>query len=129
MVRGRSTRRYPPTGPRDRPVGTGTAGTSGCPNRPPERAPDDVHDLLHVFVGLAPLGGGADAALDVVLEDEDRERVDGGPEGGRLLEDVDAVLLPLDHPGDPADLAFHPRQAAGELSPVLRIRMAEVGRR
>jgi len=35
------------------------------------------------------------------------QRVHGGPQGGRLLEDVHAVLLPLDHPGDPADLALH----------------------
>ena len=79
-------------------------------------------------VGLAVLGGGPDAALDVVLEDEDREGVDGGPQGGRLLEDVDAVLLALDHPGDAPDLALHPRQAADQAGLVLRIAVAEVGR-
>ena len=79
-------------------------------------------------VGLAALGGRPDAALDVVLEDQDRERVDRGAQGGRLLEDVDAVLLALDHPGDPADLALHPRQAADEAGLVLGVAVPEVGR-
>src|SRR4029453_10845850 len=62
-----------------------------------------------------------------VLEDQDRERVDGGPERGSLLEDVDAVLLALDHPGDATDLALHPRQATDEAGLVLRVAVAEVG--
>ena len=95
-------------------------------HRPAERPPDDVDHLVDVLVGLAALGGRPDAALDVVLEDEDRERVDGGPQRGGLLEDVDAVLLALDHPGDPADLALHPRQPADEAGLVLRVAMAEV---
>jgi hypothetical protein len=37
----------------------------------------------------------------VVFEDQDRQRIDGGPQCGGLLEDVDAILLALDHPGDP----------------------------
>ena len=59
---------------------------------------------------------------------EDRQRVDGRPQRGGLLEDVDAVLLALDHPRDAADLALHPRQAAHELGLVLRVAVAEVAR-
>ena len=101
-------------------------------DRPAERPPDDVDDLVDVLVGLTALGGGPDATLDVVLEDEDRERIDGGAQGGGLLEDVDAVLLALDHPGDAPDLALHARQAAHELGGVLGVavpEMAGVGRR
>ena len=98
----------------------------GAPDGPSERAPDDVDDLVHIGVGLAVLGGGPHAARDVVLEDDDRQGIDRGAQGGRLLEDVDAVLLALDHPGDAADLALHPRQAADELGLVLRIAVSEV---
>jgi hypothetical protein len=41
-------------------------------DRSAERAAHDVDDLVDVLVGLAALGGGAHAALDVVLEDDDR---------------------------------------------------------
>ena len=104
------------------------ADRAAAADRPAERPPDDVDDLVDVLVGLAPLGGGPDAAADVVLEDQDRQRVDGRPERGGLLEDVDAVLLALDHPGDAADLALHPRQAADELGLVLRVAVAEMAR-
>ena len=84
-------------------------------DRAAQRAPDDVDDLVDVLVRLAPLRGRPDATLDVVLEDEDRHGVDGGAQRRGLLEDVDAVLLALDHPGDPTDLALHPRQPADQL--------------
>src|SRR4029079_15104245 len=106
---------------------------SGCAaaaaDRAAERPADDVDHLVDILVGLAPFRGGPDAALDVVLEDHDRQGVDGGPERRRLLEDVDAVLLALDHPGDAADLALHPREPADESRLVLRIGVAEVVRR
>ena len=72
-------------------------------------------------------GGGPDAALDVVLEDEDREGVDGGSEGRGLLEDVHAVFLALDHPGDAPDLTLHPRKTADQAGLVLRVAVTEVG--
>ena len=49
---------------------------------------------------LAALGRRANTPLDMILEDHDRDRVDGGPQRRRLLQDVDAVLLALDHPRD-----------------------------
>src|SRR4051812_2484858 len=42
---------------------------------PAERAAHDIDDLVDVLVGLAVLRRRAYAALDVVLEDEDREGV------------------------------------------------------
>src|SRR3954451_7589724 len=104
------------------------SGRPRAPDGPAEGAPDDVDHLVHVRVGLAVLGGGPDAALDVVLEDEDRQGIDGRPQRRGLLEDVDAVLLALDHPGDAADLALHPRQTADELRLVLRIAVTEMAR-
>ena len=98
----------------------------GSADRAAQRAAHDVDDLIHVPVGLAVLGRRADTALDVVLEHQDRQRIDRGPQGGGLLQDVDAVLLALDHPGDAADLTLHPRQAAHELGLVLRVAVAEV---
>ena len=80
---------------------------------------------MHVFVGLAALGGRPDTALNVVLEDEDGQRVDGRSQRRRLLEDVDAVLLALDHPGDAANLSLDAAESPDELRLVLAVRMAE----
>src|SRR5204862_548019 len=81
-------------------------------DRSAEGSSDDVHDLVHVGIGLAALGGGPDTSLDVILQDEDRQRVDGRAQGRRLLEDVDAVLVALDHPRDAPDLALHSGEPA-----------------
>jgi hypothetical protein len=62
----------------------------------------------------------------VVLEQQDRQRVHGRAQGGRLLEDVDAVLLALDHPGDPAHLPLHPGQAPDQLRAVLGVAVAKL---
>src|SRR6185369_5157342 len=105
-----------------------STGPGGPAHRSPERAADDIDDLVDVLVGLALLGGGPDATTDVVLEDHDRQRIDGGPQRSGLLQDVDAVFLALDHPGDPTDLALHPRQAPDQLGFVLGIAVPEVGR-
>src|SRR5439155_9241246 len=106
----------------------GSARAAAAADRPTEGPTDDVDHLVDIRIGFAMLGGRPHAALDVVLEDEDGEGVDGGPEGGGLLEDVDAVLLALDHPGDPADLAFHPGEAPDQPGLVLRIAVANVRR-
>src|SRR6478672_7051463 len=103
-------------------------GPSRGADGPPERSPDDVDDLVDVLVGISAFGGRPDAAADVVLEDEDRQRVDGRAQGGGLPEDVHAVLLTLDHPGDAPDLALHPRQSPDEESLVLGVAMPEVAR-
>ena len=79
----------PGTAPNGRPPGDpepmpGRVAPGSGPRRGPDGSPDgpphDVEQLVDVGVGLAPLGGRSDAALDVVLEDEQRDRVHGGPE-------------------------------------------------
>ena len=104
----------------------GTLRPRGTPDGPAEGPADDVDDLVDVLIGLASRGRRAHATLNVVLEDEDRQRVDGGPQGARLLEDVDAVLLALDHPADAADLALDPGEPAHQLRLVTRVAVAEM---
>src|SRR6185437_14362006 len=65
------------------------SGSSGClragtADRAPERASNDVDDLLHVAIGLAALCGGADTALHMVLQNEHRQRIDRRPERAGL---------------------------------------------
>jgi hypothetical protein len=103
-----------------------STGSAAPADRAAQRPPYDVDHLVDVLVGLAPFSGRPDATLDVILENEDRDGVDRRPQGGRLLEDVYAVLLALDHPGNAPDLALHSRQAPDESSTVLRIGVAEV---
>src|SRR5712691_5762214 len=52
-----------------------------------------------------------DAAVDVVTEDLQAERVERGRHRAELGEDVDAVALLFDHPFDPAHLPLDPVQA------------------
>lgn len=101
------------------------SASRGAPDWPAEGSPDHVDDLVDVALRVALLGRGANAAGDVVLEDEDRERVDRRSEGRRLLQDVHAVFLPLDHAGDPPDLAFDARQATDQLGLVAAVRVPE----
>ena len=83
-------------------------------DRLPESAANDVEHFFDVAIGVALLGRGADAALDVVFEDEQGHGVDGGSKRRGLLQDVDAVLASLDHPLDAANLAFDAAQAADQ---------------
>ena len=58
---------------------------------------------------------------DVVLHQQQGHGVDRCPQRGGLLEDVDAVLLALDHAGDAPDLPLDPGKPAQELSAILLI--------
>ena len=49
-----------------------------------------------------------DAVADVLLHQPEADGVQGLGDGGDLGEDVDAVLVLIDHPGDAADLALDP---------------------
>src|SRR5687767_1906503 len=61
---------------------------------------------------LATLAGGVDEAVGhVVVEQAERERLERLRRRGHLGEDVDAVLLLLDHPLDAADLPLDPAEA------------------
>ena len=99
---------------------------AAAPDRPAERATDDVDHLVDVPVGIPLCRSGPDAALDMVLEDEDRERIDRRSQCARLLEDVHAVFLALDHPGDASDLALDSRKPPNELGLVARVAVAEM---
>jgi hypothetical protein len=85
----------------------------------------DIEDLFHVAIGIAPLGGMADATLDVVLEDQQRDRVDRRPQGCRLLKDVDAIFPALDHALDTADLAGNSAQPPDQDRLVSRVGVPE----
>src|SRR5215211_3651386 len=66
--------------------------------------------------GLAVfLRGVEDAAADVVFEDEETGGTGGSDDGGELGQNVEAVLVLLDHPLDAPHLALHPAQARQDL--------------
>jgi len=103
------------------------SGRAACSaNRTTEGSADDIDHLIDVGIGFATLGGGSDAAANVILEDQDADRVEGRSQGSGLLEDVHAVLFALDHPSDAADLALDPAQAADEGGLVLGVAVPEV---
>ena len=66
------------------------------------------------------------AAVDVVLEQEQRDAVGGRGHRLDLLEDVEAVGLLLDEPGDPAHLSLDPAQPVQQLAAILGVGVAEV---
>jgi len=67
------------------------------------------------------------AAVDMVLEHEQRNLVRGRGQRLHLLEDVEAIGLVLDQTLDPAGLALDPPQAGDEVALVLRVAVAEMG--
>src|ERR1035437_11155353 len=77
-----------------------------------EGAADDIEHFLDVALWIALLRSRPNAALDVVFENQQGHRVDGGPKRGGLLKDVDAVLAALDHPLDAAHLALDTPESA-----------------
>ena len=66
------------------------------------------------------------AAVDVVLEHEQRHLVGGRGHRLDLLKDVEAVGLVLDQSLDPARLSLDPPQAGDEVALVLGVAVAEV---
>ncbi len=65
-------------------------------DRPPHGAPHDRHHLVHVGLPLPGLDGVRQAAVDVVLQQQERDLVGGGGHRLDLLQDVQAVGLVLD---------------------------------
>src|SRR5690349_1512941 len=76
-------------------------------------AGDGLGGLLELLLLLGPaLPGGVDEAVrHVVVEQVEREGLERLRRRGDLGQDVDAVLLLLDHPLDAADLPLDPPQA------------------
>ena len=62
-----------------------------------------------------------DAVLDVVLEHLQRNRLERCVDRGELREDVDAVAVVLDHPGDAPHLALDAGEALEQLVLVRRV--------
>src|SRR5215218_6726372 len=87
------------------PLGSGGSGA--------DEAGDGLGGLADLLVGLAAAGLGRldDAVAQVFLEQAQRDRLQGLRHGRDLGEDVDAVLLVLDHPLQAAGLALDPAQA------------------
>src|SRR3954447_25039506 len=73
---------------------------------------DRADGLGHLLAGLVVTGaGGVDhAVVHVLLEQADRDRLEGLRHRGDLGQDVDAVLLVLDHPLQPAGLPLDAAQ-------------------
>src|SRR6476620_6405538 len=76
-------------------------------------ARDGLGGLLELLLLLgAALAGRVDEAVrHVVVEQAEREGLERLGRRGHLGEDVDAVLLLLDHPLDSADLPLDPTEA------------------
>src|SRR5690606_9177482 len=75
-----------------------------------DEAGDGRGGLLHLRVrfGTARVDGFGDAVADVVLQQSERDRLEGTGRRGDLGEDVDAVGVVLDHPLQAPDLPFDP---------------------
>ena len=86
---------------------------------------NDVQHFLYIAVRVALLRGRSNAALDVILQDQQGHRIDRRPERGRLLQDVDAVFAPLDHPFDAPNLALDAAQPADQDGLIARVRVPE----
>ncbi len=67
------------------------------------------------------------AAVDVILEHQQRNLVGGRGHRLDLLEDVEAIGFVLDEALDPACLALDPPEASDEVALVLRVAVAKVG--
>src|SRR5207244_7897314 len=108
-LRGRGSRRSRSRSGSARSRRTRRGSASSARSAGAGEALDSLEELLglRVRVGLVAGGEGAGHAVaDVLVEDPEGERFEGGVDGGDLGEDVDAVAVLLDHPLDAADLAF-----------------------
>src|SRR5829696_509687 len=75
---------------------------------------EELTALLRCDVRVARLEGARDAVVHVLVEDLERDALEGSRGGRDLGEDVDAVALVLDHPLDPAHLSLDPVQPLDE---------------
>jgi len=69
----------------------------------------------------------AQAASDVILEQQQAHLIGGRRERLDLLEQVEAVGLLLDQPLQASRLSLDPPQAVQQLVPILRVGVPEVG--
>src|SRR6266498_2423612 len=78
-------------------------------------------ELLDLAVALAPLEALPDAVPDVVIEEAHTDRLQGCRHRVQLGEDVDAVLVLVDHPLQASDLSLDAPQARLEIFLVHRV--------
>ena len=74
---------------------------------------DEIHDLTDLFAGVSfglAVHSVFDTVLKVPFEDAFFDRPQGAFDRGDLVEDINAVLLVLDHPLDSPYLALDPPQ-------------------
>ena len=83
----------------------------GAACRSAHGATHNVEHLFDGFLGVALLGRIFHATANVVFKDQEAERVDGGAQCCRLLQDVDAILFAINHARDPAHLSLKSPQA------------------
>src|SRR5215207_3728914 len=98
------------------PLVLGAIGSFGAGVR--SAAQDPVHHLEQLLDLLLAAAGGdlvADAAADVAVQQPQGDLVEGGLDGRDLGDDVDAVLVLVDHAGHAADLALDAAQPGLEL--------------
>ena len=76
---------------------------------------------------MSRLDGVREAAVDVVLDEEERDTVSRGRERFHLLEYIEAVRLLLHETLDAAHLALDAPQARDERALVLGVAVPEVG--
>src|SRR5690606_16449276 len=81
----------------------------------PDKTHQHVHQLVDGRVAFGVLDRPRDAAPGVVFEKHQSHLVEGRLHRGDLDQDVDAVLVLLDHPADAAHLAFDPLQPPQQL--------------
>lgn len=73
-------------------------------------------------VGVAVLAGAKHAASEVVLKDEETGSTGGCHNRGELRENVEAVLILLDHPLHTPDLPLHSAQPGQDLGLIAGVR-------
>lgn len=73
---------------------------------------DRAHELFGLEIRIVGSTVAADEAMtDVVVEQPQSDLVQRRPRGVDLGDDVDAIPIVSDHPGDPPDLPFDLGQA------------------
>jgi REP element-mobilizing transposase RayT len=87
----------------------------------------DPREAVHrgeELLDLLGAGFARDAVADVLVEDLEGERLEGGVDGADLRQDVDAVAVVLQHLLDPAHLPLDPVEPLDERLLVLRVAVA-----
>src|SRR5262245_46532893 len=71
---------------------------------------EELRELVNDLLVPAFLEAFADAAVQMAAQEQPFELVDGALDGVGLLEDVHAVLVFLNHPANPLEMAFDVRE-------------------